>query len=177
METVNAEKSNTEEKKPLIEVIPKALLNNVLSELYEKRSPDGYPELTRIVDTQKYTIRATEYDLNKVMSNAKKSCKSCSYGKGYYVSYISKAKYPDPSGFMTFKPEMEVPEGLPDDQKKMFLEIAKKRYADSPNWKVLNVCNCAVNNTLKKNKNVVSNIQGNIFIMLDYEVTEIGGNV
>jgi len=78
---------------------------------------------------------------------------------------------------MTFKPEMEVPEGLPEEQYKLLLEMAKKRHTESPNWKVLNVCSCAVKNTLKKNRDVVSNTQGNIFIMLNYEVTETGGNI
>jgi len=96
METAVTEKVQIDNK-PLIDVLPIAILNNVLNELYEKRSPEGYPEVTRMVDTQKYTIKATDYDLNKVMSNASRSCKMCSYGKGYYVSYIAKAKYPNPS--------------------------------------------------------------------------------
>lgn len=177
METAKTDIAPAAEKKVLTEVLPSAILNNVITELYEKRSPEGYPEITRMIGTQKYTIKAKEYDLDSVMKNASSSCKMCSYGKGYYVSHIAKVKYPNPAGFMTFKPEMEVPEGLPEEQKKMFLEMAKKRYEESPTWKVLNVCNCAIKNTLKKNRDVVSNTQGNIFIMLDYEVTETGGNV
>lgn len=176
METTKTDSAPAVEKKVLAEVLPAAILNNVITELYEKRSPEGYPEITRMMGTQKYTIKAKEYDLDSVMKNASGSCKMCAYGKGYYVSYIAKAKYSNPSGFMTFKPEMEVPEGLPEEQKKMFLEMAKKRYEESPTWKVLNVCNCAIKNTLKKNRDVVANSQGNIFIKLDYDVEETGGN-
>jgi hypothetical protein len=177
METVKTDKTLAEEKKPLIEVLPAVILNNVLTELYEKRSPEGYPEVTRMVGTQKYIIKATEYDLNQVMKNASESCKLCSYGKGYYVSYLDKKKYPEAYGFMTFKPEMEVPEGLPEEQKKIYLEMVKKRYEESSCWKILNVCHCATKNTLKKNKDIVSNTNNNIFIKLDYVIEETGGVV
>ena len=167
------------EKEPLPDVLPAAILNDILREITEKRSADQpyeYPVLTRMVGSLKYTIKAKDYGLDNVMSQASGSCKMCSYGKGYYVSHVEKKKVPNPDGLMIFKPETEVPDGLLEEQRKIFLEVAKKRHEESPYWRVLNVCYCAAKNTLRKNKNVVSNSNYNIFVQLDYEVEETGGS-
>lgn len=162
-------------KIPIGKLLGQNVMNNVLKELYDKRSseaPFDYPEIKRSLDDKDVVIKAKSVDLHEVMGSADSSCKHCGYGKGYFVSNLRKDKYPDPSGFMIFKPEMEVPDGLPEEEKEKLLAHAKEKYEKSPFWRILNICSCAAKNTLKRKNNVYSNELNNIFIELDYQLVE-----
>jgi len=121
-----------------------------------------YEEVEHSMGDKILKLRGTHVPLDDVYKYASGSCKVCSYGKGYYISNIPKIKYPQPTGLMVL--EAEIPEGLSEDQVKIY----EAKIAKDPNWKIINVCRCASEKALRKNPTWVATGTRTVYIALDY---------
>jgi len=125
-----------------------------------------YDEVEHSMGDKVLKLRGTHVPLEEVYKFAKNRCKTCSYGKGYYVTNIPKANYPDPRGHMLLEPE--IPEDLSEEQR----EIMEAKIASIPTWKIINVCKCASERALAKNPSWVANANRNLFIDLDFNFVD-----
>lgn len=125
-----------------------------------------YEEVEHQMGDKILKVRGTHIPLEEIFKYASGNCKMCSYGKGYFISEIAKTKYPNPRGLMVLEPV--IPEGLSEDQKKIYEE----RIKNEKTWRIANTCRCASEKALKKNLSWVANENRNVFIDLDYEFVE-----
>lgn len=161
-------------KKPLNQIFQNMECDLILQEMLKNRSnkePFEFKPVVRERSDKTYTITATDVNLmNEVFKNGSSSCNDC-WGKGYYINHLPKIKHPNPDNFMTFKPEFDAPEDLTGEQKKIWVEMQKKKYDEDPCWKVLQVCHCAAKKTLK-DPFVYANAPHTLFFRLDYTVED-----
>jgi hypothetical protein len=123
------------------------------------------------VGDKKYLIKPKRIDHEEIIKKGNSSCNYC-WGKGYYISHLSKFKYPDPANFMVIKPEHLMPNGLIEEQQKMWIEREQKIYDESQTWCVMNICKCAVKRMAKLNPNMLNNQAHTLFIEFDFEEIE-----
>lgn len=161
-------------KKPLNQIFQNMECDLILQEILKSRSdkePYEFKPVVRDRGDKTYTITAKDVSLmDEVFKNGSSSCRYCN-GKGYYINHLSKFKHPNPDNFMTFKPEFDAPVDLTGEQKKIWVEMQKKKYDEDPCWKILQVCNCAVKKTLK-DPFVYANALKTLFFRLDYTVED-----
>jgi hypothetical protein len=113
-----------------------------------------YDEISHGIGDKIIKLRGTHVPLDDVYKYASGSCKVCGYGRGYFISNISKVKYPNPRGLLVLEPE--TPEDPSGD------------YRPEQCWKIVNVCKCASEKALKKNPSWVATQNRNVFVALDF---------
>lgn len=123
------------------------------------------------VGDKKYLIKPERIDHEDIIKKGNSSCKRC-IGKGYYISHLAKAQYPDPSNFMVIKPEHSMPDGLSEEQQKMWMEREQKIFDQSQTWRIMNICDCAIKRMSKSNPNMLNNQAHTLFIEFDFEEIE-----
>jgi hypothetical protein len=161
----------SDKKEALSNIIDKNSFDTITKKLLATRKvinleETTYEEVELRVAGKLLKLRGIHIPLDKVYPYASGRCKTCSCGKGYYISNILKSQYPDPRGFMVLEPEM--PEGLSEDQQK----IMQAKFDKIPTWKLINTCECAAKKALLKNSNWVSTANRNVFLELDYNFEE-----
>jgi hypothetical protein len=125
-----------------------------------------YGEVEQEIGDRILKLRGTHVPLDEVYKYSSSSCKTCGYGRGYFISNIPKAKYPNPRGLLVLEPE--VPSDLTEEQK----QDRAAQLSKEPTWKIVNVCKCASEKALLKNPSWVSTANRNVFIALDFNFVD-----
>lgn len=158
-------------KKPLDLVVDRHNFNLIIKKVAGVRKDTGdgrtftYSEITHNWGNKKIKVLGRHFPLEEVLKNANSKCNFC-FGQGYRFVNIPKFNYPDPSPFLV--DEETLPKDLSDEEQRKWKEAQK----NISTWRIMQICNCAVKKTHKKNPHVLSNTHHNIWMTLDYEITE-----
>jgi hypothetical protein len=163
----------TEEKKnlPLNQVMDENNFKLLISEVLKTQEAlsDGrsfmYKEVKFPYGGKVYYVLGRHISLDDIYKNGQSNCKICN-GKGYYFANLSKKQYPDPKNFLLEQDAL--PKDLsPEEQAKWQNEENAKA-----TWRVLNMCNCAIRTSYKKDPRLLANDYKNVWLVLDYEVKD-----
>jgi len=156
---------------PLDKVLDQYNFKMLIHEVIKTRTPleDGrsfsYNEVKYpYKDGKTIYVLGRHFPLDEVLKNGNGSCKVCSYGKGYYYSQVAKAKLPSPHEHLI--QEDLLPKDLSPEEQQRWREQEKTKTM----WTIMNICDCAVKATHRKNPKVLSNLYHNIWVILDYEI-------
>jgi len=158
-------------KLPLNQILDQNNFRLLISGVLETRKAldDGrsftYEEVKFPYNGKVLYVLARHVSLEDIFSNGKGSCKTC-YGKGHYFTNVSKKLYPNPGEFLLEQDSL--PKDLTPEEQAKWVATEKAKTT----WRVLNVCDCAVRASYKKNPRLLANDKSNVWLVLDYEIKD-----